>query len=188
LSRSGCSFAQAIKLLSSDPLGGGGVGRQNSFRAPCWASCASSTITAPSTKPWQKFTAAVIIGSFGSGAQMAIRSRTVRGGKLDSTTAAELVVTPPHSSSVLSTKHLARIRKPPPHHSPPSGDDGRGFGYHKPHAYATLLGLIQRKAPRSAEFLEPTNSAREQTRKTLRSLPRTMQPIQAFYAGGGTSR
>jgi hypothetical protein len=33
----GCSFAQAIKVPSSEPLGGRGVGRQNSLRAPFWA-------------------------------------------------------------------------------------------------------------------------------------------------------
>src|ERR1700757_1626762 len=94
-SRAGCAFAQAIKLVSSDPLGGGGTGRQNSLRAPFWASCASSTITAPSAKPWQKFTAAVIIGSFLSGEQIAIRSRTVLGGNWDSVTAAGAAVAPP---------------------------------------------------------------------------------------------
>jgi hypothetical protein len=61
-SRPGCWFAHAMKLVSSEPLGGRGEGRQNNFRAPLWASFASSTITAPSTKPWQKLTAAVICG------------------------------------------------------------------------------------------------------------------------------
>jgi hypothetical protein len=50
-SRPGCSFAHAIKVVNSEPLGGRGEGMQNSFRAPLWDSFASSTITAPSTKP-----------------------------------------------------------------------------------------------------------------------------------------
>jgi hypothetical protein len=111
-SRAGCSFAQVIKLVSSDPLGGGGVGRQNSLRAPLWAPCASSTSTAPSAYPWQKFTAPVIIGSLGSGAQMAIRSRTVLGGNSDSVTAAEAAVAPASTSTMPNSRLFEFIRPP----------------------------------------------------------------------------
>src|SRR6266404_6084075 len=114
----GCSFAQPIKVLSSDPLGGGGLGRQKSLRAPLWASCASSTITAPSAKPWQKFTAAVIIGSFLSAEQMAIRSRTVLGGNWDSVTAAGAVAAPPNTSTAPNSRLLGFIRHYLPRRTP----------------------------------------------------------------------
>src|SRR6266404_628784 len=110
----GCSFAQPIKVLSSDPLGGGGLGRQKSLRAPLWASCASSTITAPSAKPWQKFTAAVIIGSFLSAEQMAIRSRTVLGGNWDSVTAPRAAVVLPNTSTMTNSRNLNFIRTSSP--------------------------------------------------------------------------
>src|SRR5436190_13284525 len=110
----GCSFAQAMKVVSSDPLGGGGAGRQNSLRAPFCASCASSTITAPSAKPWQKFTAAVISGSFLSAEQIAIRSRTVLGGNCDSVTAAGAAVAPLNISIVANSRNLGLILTPSP--------------------------------------------------------------------------
>src|SRR5436190_16307688 len=112
-SLAGCSFAQAIKVVSSDPLGGGGAGRQNSLRAPFWASCASSTITAPSAKPWQKFTAAVISGSLLSAEQIAIRSRTVLGGNWDSVTAAGAAATPPNTSTAPTSTLASLIRRYP---------------------------------------------------------------------------
>src|SRR6516165_8597585 len=100
-----------MKLVSSEPLGGRGEGRQNNLRAPLWASFASSTITAPSTKPWQKLTAAVIRGSSLSAAQIAIRSRTVLGGNCDSVTAAGVGaggarMAPIASKAALTSRHL----------------------------------------------------------------------------------
>src|SRR5262245_52354948 len=117
-SRAGCSFAHAIKLVSSEPLGGRGDGRQNSLRAPLWDSFASSTMTAPSTKPWQKLTAAVILGSSSPAEQIAIRSRTVFGGNCDSVTAAGAGVgvaktTPAASNAAPKYRHFDLIRIPP---------------------------------------------------------------------------
>src|SRR5262249_39601184 len=78
----------------------------------------SSTITAPSTKPLQKFTDAVIRGSSGAGAQMAIKSRTLLGGNWASATAAGAGIggtrmTPMANNAAPRTRDLDPMPIPP---------------------------------------------------------------------------